>query len=242
MSGAFENDKETSITAKDKKEHVMMESNRAKARGIAKQYLERGDPTGWFEALYSAANGDANMIPWADMVPNPNLVSWLDCQKILGDGKRALKIGCGLGDDAEELARRRFDVVAFDISETAIKWCNARFPESRVKYIVEDLFESSASWDSMFDFVLESYTLQVLPRELRNKAIAQIARFVAPGGTLLVICRGRDSGEHKEDMPWPLTKNELDAFKEHGLTEISFKDYMDQEQPPVRRFRIEYHR
>ncbi len=219
-----------------------MESKRAKAREIAKQYLDRGNSTEWFEALYSAANGDANIIPWADMAPNPNLVSWLNRQKMSGDGKSALKIGCGLGDDAEELARRGFDVVAFDISETAIKWCNDRFPDSQVKYVVKDLFESPASWNNKFDFVLECYTLQVLPPELRNKAVARIAGFVALGGTLLVICRGRDPEDDSNKMPWPLTKNELDAFKKHGLTEISFEDYMDQEDPPVRRFRIEYHR
>ena len=36
-----------------------------------------------------------------------------------------LRIRPGLGDDAEELVRRGFDVTAFDISDTAIQWFDA---------------------------------------------------------------------------------------------------------------------
>ena len=51
----------------------------------------------------------------------------------LWNGKKALKIGCGLGDDAEYLTETGMEVTAFDISETAIRWCHERFPDSRVE-------------------------------------------------------------------------------------------------------------
>ncbi len=217
-----------------------MESKRVKARELAQKFLVQKDPLGWFEALYKVADGDSGIVPWADMIPNPSLVDWLDREKISGEGKNALKIGCGLGDDAEELARRGFKVLAFDISQTAIDWCNARFPKSTVQYITTDLFESPALWNAAFDMVVESYTLQVLPSELRPGAIERISRFAAPEGTLLVICRGRNPEEHPGKMPWPLTKHELNGFKMHGLKEISFDDFQDDEDPPVRRFRAIY--
>ena len=92
------------------------------------------------EELYARANGDASVIPWADLMPNPHLVTWLDNHGIREAGKKALKIGCGLGDDAEELARRGFDTTAFDISPTAIAWCQRRFPGTSVHYVIADLF------------------------------------------------------------------------------------------------------
>jgi SAM-dependent methyltransferase len=219
----------------------MKETHRATAREIAHKHLESGDPLGWFEDLYSQAGEDSSIIPWADLAPNPNLVDWLNQSKYSGPGL-ALKIGSGLGDDAEELARRGFDTIAFDIAESAVLRSRARFPGTSVSYVAADLFSAPKAWQGRFDFVLESYTLQVLPPELRTEAVRSIASFVAPGGILLVIARGREPSEPKGNMPWPLTKEELSLFKIHGLEEISFEDYMDREDPPVRRFRAAYHR
>lgn len=219
-----------------------MESKRKTARSLARQFLEKNDPLGWFEALYSIAAGDQDIIPWADMQPNPSFVHWLDANFIRGNGKKALKVGCGLGDDAEILADRDFDVTAFDISVTAIDWCRKRFPHSKVTYSVHDLFESPPAWDYGFDLVLELYTLQVLPPALRPKAIEKIARYVAPGGTLLVICRGREPEDDPGQMPWPVMKDELALFKQQGLQEVSFEDFLDEENPPVWRFRAVYRR
>lgn len=87
-----------------------MSADRTGARALAREYSERGDPTGWFEALYAQADGDAGVISWADLEPNPNLVEWLTRRSPAGTEMRALKVGCGLGDDAEELARRGFEV------------------------------------------------------------------------------------------------------------------------------------
>ena len=60
------------------------------------------------------------------------------------------------------------------------------------------------------------------------------------GGTLLVIDRGRDPSDPEGKMPWPLTKNELEDFQTSGLKEISFEDYVEDEDPPVRLFREKY--
>ncbi len=219
----------------------MGETDRATARKIVRKHLAKGDPLGWFEDLYLLAGGDASMVPWADLKPNPNLVEWLEGHPFALPG-RALKIGSGLGDDAEELARRGFKTTAFDISESAIAWSRMRFPRSSVSYVVGDLFSAPGQWKAGFDLVLESYTLQVLPPDLRVQAVRCISSFVAPGGTLLAISRGRDPGEPQGQMPWPLTNVELSLFVAEGLVETAFEDYMDREDPPVRRFRATYRR
>lgn len=218
----------------------MTDVDRTTARELASRHVAAGDPLGWFEVLYAMAAGDASIIPWADLTPNPNLVSWLEARGVVGSGRQALKVGCGLGDDAEELARRAFDTTAFDISSTAISWCRRRFPGSSVHYVVADLLQPLDDWAGRFDLVVESYTLQVLPPGLRDDAMRRVAGFVAPGGTLLVIARGREPCEPEGVMPWPLTRQELTVFEEAGLTVRQFEDYLDDEDPPVRRFRVDY--
>ena len=214
--------------------------DRSPARVLAQKHLARGDPLGWFEPLYAGAGADPAAVPWADLRPNPNLVEWLDARPS-PSGRTALVVGCGLGDDAEELARRGLRVAAFDISPTAIAWCNRRFPGSPVRYAVADLLSPPAEWTRAFDFVFESYTLQVLPPDLRLAATQSLSRFLAPGGALLLICRGRDPTDPPGEMPWPLTRPELEeSARAAGLVEESFEDFVDAETPPVRRFRVVY--
>jgi SAM-dependent methyltransferase len=137
------------------------------------------------------------------------------------------------------LAKLGFDAVAFDISATAIRKARERFPLSGVDYCVGDLLNAPLGWKQRFAFVLEAYTLQVLPPVLQGPAMNCIADFVAPGGTLLVICRGRDENQPRESrVPWPLSRKDLVGFSERHLKEISFEDYFDAEDPPVRRFRV----
>jgi SAM-dependent methyltransferase len=220
-----------------------MSRNREIARATAREHLAHGDPLGWFEALYKAADGNAAIVPWADLAPNPNLVEWLERESPAGNGRRALKIGCGLGDDAEELARCGFSVTAFDVAPSAIAWARRRFPRSAVDYQVANLLDPPVSWREGFDLVVESYTLQVLPPALRPGAFVRLAEFLAPGGTLLVIARAREPREAEGEMPWPLVRSELAAFEAQGLTPLSLEDYVDRrEDPPVRRFRATFRR
>jgi SAM-dependent methyltransferase len=220
-----------------------MADKRARVRDLAAEYTQRGDPLGWFEALYAEAGADHSAIPWADMEPNPRLLEFWQKHRLEAADKRALVIGSGLGDDSEQLAAWGFATTAFDISPTAIAATKKRYAHSRVDYVVADLFDPPAAWLRAFDFVLEVYTVQAFTGDLRARAIAQIAEFVAPGGRLLVIARGRADDEPQgQGPPWPLTRGEIDGFLRAGLTEESFEDYAEPEPPWVRRFRALYGR
>jgi SAM-dependent methyltransferase len=220
-----------------------MADKRARVRDLAAEFTQKGDPLGWFEALYAEAGGDNSAIPWADMEPNQWLVEFWRENPLETAGKRALVIGSGLGDDSEQLAAWGFGTTAFDISPTAIAATKKRHPNSKVDYVVADLFDPPAGWRLAFDFVLEVYTVQAFTGNLRARAIAEIAEFVAPGGRLLVIARGRAEDEPEgQGPPWPLTRSEIDGLFRAGLTEDSFEDYAEPEPPWVRRFRALYRR
>ncbi len=214
--------------------------DRTRARALAAQSLTAGDAVGWFERLYAeAARGDA-LVPWADLEPNPLVVAWLD--RAEPTPGRALDIGTGLGDPAEELARRGFRVVGFDVSSTAIAQARARTPGTTVDYRVLDLLHMPADLLAAFDLVIECYTLQVLPPAARAQAIAALRTTVAPGGRLLVVARGREPGEPEGEMPWPLTREEVEAIATENFPLLSFEDFVDDEDPPVRRFRAVFRR
>ncbi len=215
---------------------------RDEVRRLTRESFERGDPVGWFDELYRRAGEHWARIPWADLAPNPYLAEWIHREAIVGAGKSCLVVGCGLGDDAELLAERGFDVVAYDISATAIDGCRARFPASNVEYVVADALVPPALWLGRFALVFESYTLQVLPSDARARALRAIASTVAPEGRLLVLCRAREKQEPEGELPWPLTREELDAFRGHGLTEVAVESFLDRETPPVRRFLALYER
>jgi SAM-dependent methyltransferase len=216
---------------------------RNRARELAQTHVAKGDVIGWFEPLYAEAQGDPRRVPWADLTPNPNLVEWLDRETIHGDGRSALVVGCGLGDDAELLVARGFRVTAFDVAPSAVAWCRQRFPKSAVRYETADLLDPPADWNGAFDFVFEAYTLQVLPTAARAGAIERVAAFLRPRGTLLVICRGREPNDPEGQMPWPLLRGELTLLEQSGLDQVAFEDFFDaSEPPPVRRFRALYTR
>jgi Methyltransferase domain len=215
----------------------MSMADRKRARELATEFINRGDPTGWFEALYKEGQEGKSIVPWADGVPSPFLLQFWARHPQETAGKTALVVGSGHGDDAEQLAFWGFRTTAFDVAETAIRISRARFPQSSVTYSVANLFEPPAAWRDGFDFVFETNTVQALPVNLRSRAIAQIASFVGRGGKLLVIARGRQLHEPQGDMPWPLTHDELNEFVRAGLVQESFEEFFDQEDPPARRFR-----
>ena len=216
--------------------------DRTRARELAAQFNAKGDPLGWFDALYREAESGSTEIPWADLVPNPNLLDFWKLHPQETRNKSALAIGSGLGDDAEQLSAWGYQTTAFDISATAIAATNKRFPTSKVLYVIANLLAPPESWRANFDFVFESYTLQSLPPDLRAQAFTRIAEFLKPAGLLLVIARGRDPEEDPGHVPWRLTREELAAFSRAGLQDVSFEDYVDPYDAGVRKFRATYRR
>ena len=207
---------------------------------MVKSYQDRDDPTGWFDSIYLDAEGDHAGVFWADLEPNPYLLEWLKSCQFKHEGRKAIVVGCGVGDDAEALSEAGYAVTAFDIAPEAIRLCKQRYPDSQVNYLVADLFAYPPDWAEQFDLVYECNTIQVLPGKYRIMARDAMISLLAPGGYLLVSCRSREKGELEDEIPLPLDKEEIDGFVRCGLSQESFVAYDDDQDPPVPHFFATY--
>ncbi len=204
---------------------------------MVKEHHKNGKFLSWFDYIYDCVEGDYTKVFWADLEPNPYLVDWLKQNLITKQNKTACVIGCGVGDDAEILSKYGYKVTAFDISQSAINLCKNRYPNTKVTYLVADLFDYPKEWIESFDVVYECNTIQVLPNKYRKKARVAMSSLIAKDGYILVSCRSREENTMQEVIPLPLSKSEMDEFVSiDGLKQISFEAYDDTQEPPVAHF------
>jgi SAM-dependent methyltransferase len=227
-------------------------------RRIAARHLADGDPTGWFEPLYAAAEAGQASVPWDVPQASAQLRAF---PLPAGEGRRALVVGCGPGRDAEHVALSGYATTAFDISPSAIALARERHGGSAVDYVVADLLNPPESWHQAFDLVLESNNVQALPQSIRAEAIAAVGAFVAPGGTLLVLAAAEVAGPgvagsesvdpgvaaralagSVDGPPWPLTRDEIDGFAVGGLALVSVELTETPESRLSKRWRAVFHR
>jgi len=216
-------------------------------RSFAGESLAVGDPTGWFERLYAAAEDGEAVVPWDRGAPHRLLVDWGEQRIPQSQGKRAVVVGSGLGEDAEYVTGLGFATVAFDISPTAIDAARRRFPGSPVEYVVADLLDLPVRWRGAFDLVVEIFTVQALPPGYRRQAIHNVGSLVAPGGTLVVIAAARAAaGDVTEGdvhgPPWPLTRREIGTFAGYGIEPVRIEDVPLSDDPDAHRWRAEFRR
>ncbi|MDT7657836.1 MAG: hypothetical protein QOC67_5423 [Pseudonocardiales bacterium] len=212
----------------------------AESARLAARAVQAGEPTAWFETLYAGGRrGEINM-PWDRAQPLPLLRDWLQAQGP-GAERAAIVVGCGLGVDAQFVAAQGFRTTAFDISDTAIRTAQERYPDSPVDYRTADMLYLPPEWQQAFDLVVEIINIQALPVSLRDQAIAAVANLVTAGGTLLAIENMRQDRDPLPNRPpWPFSRDEIESFANHGLHPISIERPEDTARPP--RWRAEFTR
>lgn len=111
-------------------------------------------------------------------------------------GTRALDLGCGEGADAIWLAERGWNVVAVDVSTTALARAEADATErgvaGRIDFQQHDLTRSLP--EGPFDLVSAQFLHSRIEMD-RAALLRRAAALVAPGGTLLVV-------DHAAAPPW----------------------------------------
>lgn len=109
-------------------------------------------------------------------------------ERMGGKGGRLLEIGCGIGIDTFRLARFGFEeIVAVDLTEVAVEVASERAAREgldRVRFEVADA-ESLPFADGSFDLVYSFGVLHHTPRI--ERAVAEVRRVLAPGGTAYVM-------------------------------------------------------
>lgn len=196
------------------------EEMRERINPLASEYLaDNPDRSKFFDAIYDTSDGDPAGVPWADLKPKEKLAEWL--AENPGEGRQAVDIACGLGDNAEALAGAGYATTAFDFSSKAIEWARQRFPDSPVNYRVANLLEPPAEWIGSFDLVNECYTIQSMPPPLHERFSQAIANLVATGGLLLVYTRTREQDADVEGPPFPLMPSEAGIFAALGFETVS---------------------
>ncbi|TDD62891.1 class I SAM-dependent methyltransferase [Kribbella antibiotica] len=222
----------------------MSEDPRLETRRLARASLDRDDPTGWFENLYSAAAEGAAVVPWDRGTANPLLTEWFEASEPDGTGKTAIVVGAGTGWDAELVADRGYQTTAFDISPTAVETALRNHPGSKAHYVVADLLDQPAEWRHAFDLVVEIYTVQALPISLQPTAVPKVGELVGPGGTLVVIASARTEGQpdaEVEGPPWPLTRATIESFASApDLRLIEINESPSPSDPTATRWRAEF--
>jgi len=174
----------------------------------------------FFETVYGNADHDnLAAIPWATLAPNVYLEKHLSMHDAVL-GKKALVIGCGLGDDALILEKHGYEVDALDISPSAIALAKKRHPESKVDFHVGDIYDMPESSIGKYDFVYEGLTIQSLPPSDRERLVKIIVSLVGHGGELLVYAHSQDDEDNYGGPPWPLYNDELLLFEKEGLKKV----------------------
>ena len=189
----------------------------------------------FFESVYkNADHDDLAAIPWATLAPNVYLEKHLSMHEPVS-GKKALVIGCGLGDDALILEKHGYEVEAIDISPSAIDLAKKRHPESKVDFHVGDIYDMPGSSIGKYNFVYEGLTIQSLPPADREKLVKIIVSLVADNGELLVYAHSQNDEENFGGPPWPLYADEFTLFEKEGLEKIY--DKKEEESMPVAPYR-----
>jgi SAM-dependent methyltransferase len=201
-------------------------SRRPDVPALVEQHLSSGRPTGWFEPLYAGADGDPSAVPWAHLAPHPYLLDWLTEPVATPPGRRAVVVGCGLGDDAVALAERGFEVTAFDVAPSAVGWAARRFPDADVTWQVADLLDLPTELVGAFDLVVEIRTVQSLPGVVRDAAMHAIGTLAAPGGVVLavtLVAGSQEAARRWSGPPWPQAPSELAAYRSSGLVRLALE-------------------
>jgi len=171
-------------------------------------------------------------MPWYEK----NLDHDLENQIILKNLSKGkfLDLGTGPGTQAIQLAKRNFEVIATDISPSAIK--NAQKLSNEITFLVDDILNSQLL-DNEFDFILDRGIFHIFDISQRHQYVKQIKRILDNDGILFLKCMSIDEKNIPDnDMPHKLSKQEIiDAFSNdfdiesidnsvfHGTLEVKLK-------------------
>jgi ubiquinone/menaquinone biosynthesis C-methylase UbiE len=164
--------------------------------------------------------------------PLPAVLEFIDDLKRAGV-TRVLDLGAGAGRHTLVLARAGFQVVALDVSETALTTLDRRVREKELRNVIALKHEMNALpfTDGYFDAVLSTNVLHHgLAKEIRL-ALGEVHRVMKDGGMgLLVMISDKDyragSGKLVERGTWVFTEGNEKGITHHFFSRRELRSFL----------------
>lgn len=153
-----------------------------------------------------------------------------------------LEMGCGAGPNLVWLARRGIRVSGIDISPTALSLCLENCRRAGVEDRLGILWEGSVTEtpfpDESFHGVIEACVFQHLTKAERQRAFAEIARVLKPGGVFVgyMLDQGHSTFQQKRAEQLPDDPGSLllqDNRSNFYLTNIGLAHFFSREEYAV---------
>jgi SAM-dependent methyltransferase len=151
-------------------------------------------------------------MPWYNEILDSDLEDELARRKIT-NGK-FLDIGTGPATQAIWLAKRGFNVIGSDLSETAIKRANSVYAnEKNIDFVVDDILNSKLKANE-FDYIFDRGCFHVLLPVDRQRYITKIKQILRNNGILFLKCFS--DKERRQEGPYKFSQDEImDLFNKH---------------------------
>ena len=135
---------------------------------------------------------------WFNQSPSA-IVSDIIDEFSVTQNQKILEIGCGEGRDAFELIRRGYDLLATDVSPTAIKFCESQMPYQKERFQILDCLLDSIL--SKFDFIYAVAVVHMLvPDSDRNTFYQFIYEHLNEEGIALICSMGDGTNRMQTDI------------------------------------------
>ena len=149
-----------------------------------------------YDDRYRQVHGEN--LQWFANEPSP-IVQDVMCRFSISGKDKVLEIGCGEGRDGGFLMSRGYDVVATDVSPTAIAYARKWFPDFGDRFKVLDCLEDKL--DEKFDFIYAVAVIHMLvPQEDRNGFYSFLREHLKDGGLALIGTMGNGQLERQSDV------------------------------------------
>ena len=150
--------------------------------------------SGSWEQYHRDLEANGHALLW----PDDFVIRFVNAVVLPRGQRRILEVGCGAGRHVLLFARSGLEVVGTDLAESALDFTRRRLEQERLAGVqLEQAHASELPFpDASFDALLAWRFLHVLGRDEARRAVAEMARVLRPGGSVLVGTRSPRSTNH----------------------------------------------
>ena len=136
----------------------------------------------------------------------------------LPDGAGVLELGCGVGGPATRALSARFALTGVDLSAHSVELARANVPNATFLHADMTALEFEPG---RFDAVVAFFSIIHVPREEQPGLLAQIARWLRPGGLFVATmgARATEDGYEEDWLGAPMYWSHFDAETNQRLVE-----------------------